>query len=216
MDYLTILNYGIQIILVSILLISLACKSWVLLTACLTIGLVLFGLACYKLIKERNQNSQNSQNYQANKTIYSNLKKQYFYPNYPSYPNYPNFIMSYQQPPPMQSSQFSQFSQLPPIQQTSQPQKLQPTHKRTQITMDEAMAKQIMTYADRTQTMQPGHLAVSKMRSTSNQNQGQTPYSDMYMIPIPGTKQTNKHVIPQQDPENPDNPMNSLSYLHPS
>lgn len=187
MDYLILINYGIQIILMTCLLVALACKSWVLLTACLTLGLVLFGLACFKLI----QNSK--KDFKINST---QLQKIY----------YP--VMSKQQHP-----------YFPPIQPQLQPypQPQPPVHRRNpHVPVDEAMARQVMLYADRTQGMQPGHKAVTTMRLTGNQNQGQTPFTDGYMVPIPNTKKRNPYVQAKDDPEHAENPMNSLSYLHPS
>ena len=213
------LSYGVQILLLLVLVIALACKSWALLSACLGAALVLFVLALVYLIQHKKSlNPYTSQIHRTQLRRYIDVEEREEREERGEMNTHPNAIPSYTYVPvggqmggpPPQAMVFGQ--------EVAQPVLFPQQYVHSGPTTEEMTARQMMTFTDYTTQMQAPYKATTMMHQRVF-NAADNEQQDPYMIPIPGkVVPLNPYIQPKQDPQfDPDdqnNPMNNLSYLN--
>lgn len=181
-------GYALQLILVLVLVISLACKSWALLGVCLGATLVLLVLVCLQLMgKNQWKNVQLG-------------KRRDTMAHLQGYPQ----TWAQPLPQPVQYLPMAPPQYTPPMYRTPPAQ--------APLTRDERTALQIMSMTDRGGSMQAPVLPMWNQRIVAvSQGQDLHGHTDAYHMPVANQAQT---LPVHLDVEHPDNPMNSLSYLY--
>ena len=190
------MGYALQLILVFVLVISLACKSWALLGVCLGAAVVLLVLVLVQLVSNTQFARTNPfKNVSLMKTgmagvSSSNLHNSYIHPMTTAPTTQPFYPMA----------------PLPPATPNHQ---LHAAYTHAPL-MDERMAMDLMSHADRGPSIQ---APVQKFRHAYfvPQSQGQDLGPDPYRVAV-SSKPT--QLEPHMDPYHVKNPMNSLSYLY--
>jgi hypothetical protein len=219
MDAATIqyLGYALQLILVLVLVVSLACKSWALLGVCLGASMVLLVLVCIEVVHKKNTNTTSAQNRLSHPPRWENvqlMKRDTMAHNtYPSqvydmhmYPNQGMVTYDTNMYPNQGMASYAMYAPLP--------QHTHPAYQSAEyVPIDERVALDIMSHVDRGASMQaPVRKYQRRGFVATSQGEDMTPQPDMYRVAVAGQK--SQKLPPHMDPFSPQNPMNSLSYLH--
>jgi hypothetical protein len=181
-------GYALQLLLVLVLVISLACKSWGLLIVCLVAATALLAMVCYQLIKR--QDNLN----------YVKLVK--------------TKTMSYPSTLPIDTVENMPVEPLVPITPMTpmMPATYQPPIHRG-MTRDEQAAMHLMSMTDRGVSMHaPVRNDFNQYIVPNSQGLDLHPHTNAYLAPATAQAPLPVHL----DEMHPDNPMNSLSYLRQS
>ena len=183
-------GYSLQLLLVLVLVISLACKSWGLLIVCLVAAIALLAMVCYQMVRN-NQGFENIQLIKKNSALYTSRPSvQTMDINEPT--NLPQVHMEPMTP------------MTPGIYQP-------PIHK--ERTRDEQTALQLMSMTDRGVNMHaPVRNDYNQYIVPTSQGLDLHPHTNAYIAPATAQAPLPIHL----DEMHPDNPMNSLSYLRQS
>lgn len=235
----TVIGYGLQFLLLIVLIVALCYKSWPLLASVLGVAVVLLVLACLKMYSQNNVsgksmlNTTNTQNTQNAQNI------QHPYSPYLPYPHriqltqtanlnhvqnsmgvlqntIPGVMYSpYNTPYGYAHPQREPYTPIPNVSKTSMSNIPHPRH--TDLPLAERMAQRLNSYADRPQVMQTPHRARNNMNATFGNDQGELERVSRYLVPIKDDEDHGPHksiyALPGEDMNDPQNPMNSLSYL---
>lgn len=209
-------GYALQLLLVLVLVVSLACKSWALLGVCLGAALVLFTIVCWQLLKKPGWKNVNLM--KRDMSHYSQ------YPQYPQYPPYRAPHMHNNQsweygPAPMQMHTVQDMSPghhvEVPFQNHAMPSS-DPMYiaQANPITIDEKVAMYHMSHMDRAATSMQAPVRPFRSRHFVPESQGADafPHNNPYRQRVAGS--TDRAIPAHLDPFHPQNPMNSLSYLY--
>lgn len=182
-------GYALQLLLVLVLVISLAVKSWALLGVCLGAALVLLVLVCIQLLGTKFPKNAKLMKRSTMNQNHSEYIASMQHPNFPVYME-PNLVQKPMAPAPY----------TPPI------------YAQKQLTSDEKTALQIMTMTDRGVDIHAPVLPMHNQRIVAV-DMGLDPNMQLnsYQMPV---KNHQTPLLPHMDPSHPDNPMNSLSYLY--
>lgn len=193
-------GYALQLLLVLVLVISLACKSWALLGVCLGAALVLLVLVCIQLLGKNGV--KNVWLRKRSTMTYNHNYVDYEYPEWADHLSFEK--QAFEQPSVYQPMAPPLYT--PPIYQAH-------TNPIEPMTSSEKASLQIMTMTDRGGSMQAHVLPMYNQRIVP-QSMGHDEFAHLngYMIPVQG--QDNEQTPAHLDPNHPDNPMNSLSYLY--
>lgn len=190
-------GWALQICLLIGLVVALSCKSWALLGACLGAAVVLLVIVATKLIRGRLNQIDQPPPYRNNVQL---LQKSFLPHQMTSLPPQPQ-IMYPRQDIRVPMSGNHGYTGFEPY-----------------VPMDERMAMTMNSFTNRGQMMHAPHKAITAMRRSSGLSQGEEPIMDKYMVPIPGaivkTPQYGLTKTPNSDPDDPQNPLNRLSYLY--
>ncbi len=199
-DTVKYVGYVLQLLLVLVLVISLAVKSWALLGVCLGASLVLLVLVCIQLLGNRNITNvglmkRNAMSFQENAQT-AQWISQLHYPDFPL--QGPSTIHNQPLLPPQY---------VPPMYR-QEPR--EPIEQKEPMTSSEKTALQIMTMTDH--VLHQPVLPMYEQRIVPI-SQGFDPNMDQnhYAVRVPGSK---PKVPVHMDFNHPDNPMNSLAYLY--
>lgn len=181
-------GYALQLLLVLVLVISLACKSWGLLIVCLVAAMALLTMVCYQLVQR-----QGGFNYikllKTNSMSYPSTLPIETVENIPVEPLEPMTPMT------------------PMMPATYQP----PIHRG--MTRDEQAAMHLMSMTDRGVSMHaPVRNDFNQYIVPNSQGLDLHPHTNAYLAPATAQAPLPIHL----DEMHPDNPMNSLSYLRQS
>ena len=177
-------GYALQLLLVLVLVISLACKSWALLIICLICALVLLSIVCYQLIN-RTSGFKSMENVGLLKKSAVTMDESIT----PTASMTSTTLMT-----PM--TDLSPMTYVPPILQ--------------HLTRDEQAAMHLMSMTDRGVNMhQPIRKDFNQYIVPQSQGMDLHPYTNAYMVQASEPTSLPVHL----DEMHPDNPMNSLSYL---
>lgn len=238
------IGYALQLLLVLVLVISLACKSWALLGVCTGAAVVLLALVCIQMITNARQQQQQQQNYnnihlmkKRHAGPSSSSSSSYTTPaatmtsfNHPDYTNYeyPEWADHLQFAPPSSSSSYSDHHQQQQQQSTAPPiytpTPIYAAHMQNRhvdemgqvapLTSSEKAALQIMTMTDRVGEMQAPAISNFDQRIVPI-SMGMDEHAHLNGYQVPVQKQQQQNQLPvHMDPFHPNNPMNSFSYLY--
>lgn len=226
-DQVKYFGYALQVILILVLVVSLAYKSWALLGVCLGAAVVLLVLVCIQLLGQPKAGAGNFGGFRENVSLmkrhFTNMTDQTNQTNqtYSVYPSGPqvsyqgNLLYAYPQPMPL--GQHLDMAPLPQGQALDMPahghMAIPYEVQADELTIDEKVAMYHMTHVERGPSMQ---APVSRFTHPDfvPQSQGADAFSESsyYASPVAGSAPP---PLPAHlDSWNPDNPMTSLSYLY--
>lgn len=183
------LGYALQLLLVLVLVVSLACKSWALLIVCLVGATALLALVCYQMITRQSM----FKNVRLMKTSSEETHLPMTQPNVDNEP----------------ANIHQEVVDLAPMTSLTPPAYIPPMHR--QLTRNEQAAMQIMSMGDRGVSMHaPVRPDFNQYVIPVSQGVDLHSHTTPYSMKIHGSEQT---LPVHLDDMHPDNPMNSLSYL---
>lgn len=176
-------GYALQLLLVLVLVISLACKSWTLLIVCLLCALVLLSIVCYQLINK-------TSGFKSVENV-GLLKK--------SALTMDESISSATPMPPMTPmTDLSPMTYVPPIMQN--------------LTRDEQAAMHLMSMTDRGVNMhQPIRKDFNQYIVPQSQGMNLHPYTNAYMVQASEPTSLPVH-LDEMHPDNPMNSLSYLKF----
>lgn len=183
------LGYALQLLLVLVLVVSLACKSWSLLIVCLFGATALLALVCYQMITRQ--------------AIFKNVRLMKTSSEETRLPMTQPYIVN--EP----ANIHQEVVDMEPMTSLTPPVYIPPIYQ--QLTRNEQTAMQIMSMSDRGVSMHaPVRPDFNQYVVPVSQGIDLHPHTTPYSMKVQGSNQ----VLPVHlDDMHPDNPMNSLSYL---